>query len=158
MKDLTIDIEDFKLNVRAAGVLIHNNKLLVHKNINSDHYAIVGGRVEIGESSEETIKREVQEELGKDIEIIECIGTIENFFESKDSKYHEILFVHKIEFENDEDKTIEYTLDNKEGKDYLHYEWLELDKLDNYNLVPSVIKQIVKKNKFPIHIINNELS
>ena len=158
MKDLTIDIEDFKLNVRAAGVLIHNNKLLVHKNINSDHYAIVGGRVEIGESSEETIKREVQEELGKDIEIIECIGTIENFFESKDSKYHEILFVHKIEFENDEDKTIEYTLDNKEGKDYSHYEWLELDKLDNYNLVPSVIKQIVKKNKFPIHIINNELS
>lgn len=158
MKDLTIDIEDFKLNVRAAGVLIHNNKLLVHKNINSDHYAIVGGRVEIGESSEETIKREVQEELGKDIEIIECIGTIENFFESKDSKYHEILFVHKIEFENDEDKTIEYALDNKEGKDYLHYEWLELDKLDNYNLVPSVIKQIVKKNKFPIHIINNELS
>ena len=31
--DLTIDVEDYKLNVRAAGVIIHNNKVLVHKKI-----------------------------------------------------------------------------------------------------------------------------
>ena len=56
--DLTIDVEDYKLNVRAAGVIIHNNKILVHKNINSDHYSLIGGRVEIGEDSENTVKRE----------------------------------------------------------------------------------------------------
>lgn len=63
--DLTIDVENYKLNIRAAGVIIHNGKVLVHRNINSDHYALIGGRVEIGESSADTVKREIQEELGK---------------------------------------------------------------------------------------------
>ncbi len=54
--DITINVEDYKLNVRAAGVIIHDGKILAHKNINSDHYALIGGRVEIGESSANTIK------------------------------------------------------------------------------------------------------
>ena len=91
--DITIDVDDYKLNVRAAGVMIHNGKILVHRNVNSDHYALIGGRVEIGESSANTIKREIKEELGKDIEITGYISTIENFFEMKGSKYHEIEFV-----------------------------------------------------------------
>ena len=57
--DLTIDVENCLLNVRAAGVIIHNNKLLVHKNENSNHYSLIGGRVEIGEDSKTTLKREI---------------------------------------------------------------------------------------------------
>ena len=39
--DLTLDVEDYKLNVRAAGVIIHNGKILVHRNVNIDHYALI---------------------------------------------------------------------------------------------------------------------
>ena len=46
--DLTIKVEDYKLNVRAAGIIIHNNKVLTHRNLNSNHYTFIGGRVEIG--------------------------------------------------------------------------------------------------------------
>lgn len=155
--DITIDVQDYKLNVRAAGIMIHNGKILVHKNIDSNHYALIGGRVEIGENSADTIKREIREELGKEIEITGYISTIENFFEMKGSKYHEIMFVHKIEFKNEEDKKIEYTMKNVEGKDYLQYEWIELDKIDEYPLVPKVIKSVLKENKFPVHKINCEL-
>ena len=152
--DLTLNVDDYKLNVRAAGILIHNNKLLAHKNINLDHYALLGGRVEIGEDSAKTLKREVKEELGKEIQITGYIATVENFFEMKGSKYHEILFIHKIEFTNEQDKKIQHTLKNIEGKDYLQYEWLDLDKIDEYPLVPKVIKEIVKKKQLPVHIIN----
>ena len=155
--DITLDVEDYKLNIRAAGVIIHNGKILAHRNINSDHYALVGGRVQIGENSAKTVKREMQEELGKNIEIISYIATIENFFEMKGSKYHEILFVHQAEFINDEDKKIEYTLKNKEGKDYLHYEWLDLNKIEEYPLYPKAIQTILKEQKFPTHKINDEL-
>ena len=155
--DLTINVEDYVLNVRAAGVLIHNGKILAHKDINSDHYALIGGRVEIGENSADTIKREIKEELGKDIEITGYIATIENFFEMKGSKYHEIMFVHKIEFTNEDDKKIEYTMKNIEGKDYLHYEWIDLEKIDEYKILPKVIKEILKEKNFPTHKINNEL-
>ena len=93
--DITIDVNDYKLNVRAACVIKHNNKILVHKNINSNHYCLIGGRVKIGEDSETTIKREVEEEIGKQIEITGYIATIENFFEMKGSKYHEYMFVYQ---------------------------------------------------------------
>lgn len=155
--DITLDVEDYKLNIRAAGVIIHNGKILAHRNINSDHYALVGGRVQIGENSAKTVKREMQEELGKNIEITGYIATIENFFEMKGSKYHEILFVHQAEFINDEDKKIEYTLKNKEGKDYLQYEWLDLNKIEEYPLYPKAIQTILKEQKFPTHKINDDI-
>ena len=153
--DITVDVGNYKLNVRVAGIIIHNNKLLVHKDINSDHYALIGGRVKIGEDSETALKRELQEELGKNIEITEYISTIENFFEMKETKYHEILFVYQAEFIEEEDKKIVYTLKNAEGKDYLKYEWLDLDKIDQYPLLPKTIKSILKENKFPVHKIDS---
>lgn len=155
--DITLDVEDYKLNIRAAGVIIHKGKILAHRNINSDHYALVGGRVQIGENSSKTVKREMQEELGKNVEITGYIATIENFFEMKGSKYHEILFVHQAEFINEDDKKIEYTLKNKEGKDYLQYEWIDLDKIEEYPLYPKTIQTILKEQKFPTHKINDEL-
>lgn len=155
--DITIDVNDYKLNVRAACVIKHNNKILVHKNINSNHYCLIGGRVKIGEDSETTIKREVEEEIGKQIEITGYIATIENFFEMKGSKYHEILFVHKAEFVDKEDKKIEYTLKNTEGEDWLKYEWLDISKIDEYPLLPTSIKSVLKENKFPVHKINKDI-
>ena len=156
-RDLTLNVLDYKLNIRSAGIIIHNGKVLVHRNINNNHYALVGGRVEIGEDSASTLKREIKEEMGKEIEITGYVSTIENFFEMKDSKYHEIMFVHRAEFVDDEDKKIEYTIKNIEGEDYLQYEWIEINKIDEYPIVPKAIKEILKENKFPVHKINIDL-
>ena len=154
--DITIDVNDYMLNVRASVIIIHNNKVLLHRNINSDHYALLGGRVGIGEDSESTAKREVKEELGKDIEIVDYFATIENLFEMKDKKYHEIMFVYKAEFADDKDKLIEDTLENIEGKDYLKYEWCDIDKIDEYNLKPKIMKKVLKEKDSPIHLINKD--
>ena len=154
--DITIDVEEYKLNVRAAGIIIHNNKILTHRNTKSDHYALIGGRVEIGEDSETTLKREIMEEMGKEIEITGYISTIENFFEMESKKYHEIMFVHKAEFKNEKDQKIEDTIKNIEGKDYLVYEWIPLEKIDEYPIKPEVVKEILKQGKFPIHKINKD--
>ena len=154
--DLTLDIEDYKLNIRAAAVIIHNNKILVHKDVRKDHCTLLGGRIAIGENSEETVKREIKEEIGKETEIIGYIGTIENFFEMNKKKYYEILFIHRVEFINGEDKKIDYTIHNIEGKEYLQYEWLDIDKIKEYNILPKCLKDILKSQNFPIHIINND--
>lgn len=155
--DLTLDVEDYKLNIRSAGLIIHNNKVLVHDNINTDYYCLPGGRIAIGENSEETIKRELKEELGKEVEVLEYVSTIENFFEMNNTKYHEIYFVHRLEFKDDEDKKIEYTLDNMEGKDYLKYKWLDINEIEEYKILPKCLKQVIKDAKFPVHCINDDL-
>lgn len=154
--DLTLDVEEYKLNIRAAGIIVHNNKILVHKNLNKNHYCLPGGRVQIGENSKETIKREIKEELGKEVKIINYVSTIENFFEMDKLKYHEIYFLYKIEFINDIDKKIDYDLNNIEGKKYLRYKWIDLDKIEEYNILPKCLKEILKAKVFPIHKINND--
>ena len=154
--DITINVGEYLLNVRTSGVIIHNNKILLHKNINEEHYALVGGRVAIGESSEDALKREIKEELGKEIEITGYISTIENFFPMKDSKYYEILFVHKFDFKNEEDKKIIETMHNVEGKDYLKYEWIDMNELEKCDLRPKVIKDILIKENFPAYKVNND--
>ena len=152
--DLTIDIKDYKLNIRAACIIKHNNKVLLHKSDDKDHYCLIGGRVEIGENSENTIRREIIEELGKEIDITRYVSTIENFFEFEGSKYHEYMFVYEAEFKDEKDKLIEDTLCNIEGKDYLKYYWIDLKDIDNVDIKPKVIKDILKEGKYPVHKIN----
>ena len=115
--DLSVVLNNQKLNIRACAIIIHDNKLLVHNNVNESHVALVGGRVKIGESSEQTLKREIMEEMGKEIEILEYVSTIENFFEADDMPYHEIMFVYRVDFKNEEDKKIIETIHNVEGED-----------------------------------------
>ena len=152
--DLTIDIKDYKLNIRAACIIKHNNKVLLHKTDSRNHYCLIGGRVEIGENSENTIRREIKEELGKEIDIIGYVSTIENFFTFEGSKYHEYMFVYEAEFKEDKDKLIEDTLSNIEGNDYLKYYWIDLKDIDNVDIKPKVIKDILKEEKYPVHKIN----
>ena len=154
--DLSVVLNNQKLNIRACAIIIHDNKLLVHNNVNESHVALVGGRVKIGESSEQTLKREIMEEMGKEIEIIEYVSTIENFFEADDMPYHEIMFVYRVDFKNEEDKKIIETIHNVEGEDELRYDWIDLDKIDEYPLKPDILKELLRNNKYLGHGINDE--
>ena len=154
--DLSVVLNNQKLNIRACAIIIHDNKLLVHNNVNESHVALVGGRVKIGESSEQTLKREIMEEMGKEIEIIEYVSTIENFFEADDMPYHEIMFVYRVDFKNEEDKKIIETIHNVEGEDELRYDWIDLDKINEYPLKPDILKDLLRNNKYLGHGINDE--
>lgn len=62
---------------RAAGILIEDEKvLLIHRTRERDgaireYYVVPGGGIEEGETIEEATKREVKEETGIDVELIE---------------------------------------------------------------------------------------
>lgn len=161
MQDLTIYLDEGVLNCRAAAIINHNGKILFHKNTAEAHYALIGGRVQITESSDDTIKREVKEEIGKELEITGYICTVENFFEHKGKTFHEIMFVHQAEFVNDEDKKILDTIQNIEEAEHkagkqIQYEWIDINELDKYEIKPAIIKDVLKKGKFPVHIVNKE--
>ena len=61
-----------------------------------------------------------------------------------------------LDFVNEEDKKIDYNMNNIEGKEYLKYEWLDLDKIKEYNILPECLKDMLKSPNFPIHIIYND--
>ncbi len=46
---------------------------------------------------------------------------------------------------------------NMEGKDYLQYEWIDIDKLEEYPIKPDCVKEVLKEGKFPLHHIHKEI-
>ena len=78
--DLTIKDTDNMLNIRVAGIIIKDNRVLMVKNLRSDYIYSLGGRLKFGESARQGVVREVEEETGIRLEI-DRLGFIhENFF------------------------------------------------------------------------------
>lgn len=84
--DVSVIINNTKFNYRVATLIKNDDKLLLHKSKEDDFYAIPGGRIMIGENSENALKRELQEEIGAKINIKDYLGTVENFFEYNEKK------------------------------------------------------------------------
>lgn len=64
------------------------------------------------------------------------------------------MFIYQAEFKEKKDKLIEEELKNIEGKDYLKYVWLDLNKISEHPILPQVVKEILKEGKYPVHKIN----
>ena len=150
--DLRFLVDGMKLNVRAGVMIIKDGKVLLHKNDNKDNYCLPGGGVKFLESSDETVIREVKEETGMDIKIDEFVSTIENIFEQNGIKFHEIYFIYKASPVGDIDTS--KVINNLEGKP-LKYGFVDIDKIDDYYILPVVSKDLIKNKKE--HIINREI-
>ena len=151
--DITIDVADYKLNIRAAAIIIHKGKVLLHNDKKLGFYALVGGRVAIGEDSKNTLHREILEEIGKEVEIQNYAFTVENFFTHNNQKFHEIMFVYQADFKKEDDKQLETTIQNMEGNNYLQYDWIPIEKLEEYDIRPKQIVPLLQKGEYPKNII-----
>ncbi|ATU08525.1 NUDIX domain-containing protein [Methanohalophilus portucalensis] len=73
------------------GVIILNRKIVLIKRKNEPYrgsFALPGGFVEIGETTEEAVKREVMEETGLLIEILKLVGVYSD--PSRDPRGHTV--------------------------------------------------------------------
>lgn len=85
-------------NYRVVGVAVHENFVLLHQAEGEDFWTFPGGRAEFGETAEQTLKREMREELAVDVEIIRLLWFVENFFTYADKRYHEIALYFLMQF------------------------------------------------------------
>lgn len=152
--DISTNIGNSVFNFRVCALIIHDNKLLCHKCDKDVYYATPGGRVMTGEPSEHAIIREMKEELNKEIISEGLLAIIENFFTANGKPYHEILFAYKCEFEDEQDKSITETLKCIEPGKNVNYEWIDLNDLQHTDIRPAVIKEVLSKKDFPVHIVN----
>ena len=102
-KDLSVMIDDVKLNIRVGAIIKYQDKILVEKNKNVDFYVVPGGRVKTLENSKDTLLRELNEELGIDFsnEEFKLKSFIENFFTFDNNKYHELYLLYEVNLQNE---------------------------------------------------------
>ncbi|MFL0490370.1 DNA mismatch repair protein MutT [Bacillus sp. AFS054943] len=83
---------------KAFGIAIHHDRLLVQE-YNMDNeifYRPLGGSIEIGEKSADTVIREFTEELHTEIEVTDYLGCLENIFYSGEEIGHEIIQLYSL--------------------------------------------------------------
>lgn len=153
-KDISILIDDIKLNIRVGAIINYKNKILIEKNKNVDFAVIPGGRIKTLENSKEALIREVKEEIGIDItnEKIELIGLIENFFNFNNNTYHELYLIYKVEL--NDTYNIEENFINKDDSN-ASYNLISKNEINNIKMMPYVLKEIVNLDSFKHYIVNN---
>ncbi|GCE04621.1 NUDIX hydrolase [Dictyobacter aurantiacus] len=92
-----------KFTYRVGGIAIHEGRVLCQKatlDPRGVFWFLPGGRAELGESSQETLRREIQEELGEQAHIGGLLYVVENFF-SDGIDHHEISLYFELAFPPD---------------------------------------------------------
>lgn len=144
----TLDKKRFRL--RAAAIIIEDNHVLFATNDSENYYYSIGGGIEIGETTEQAVLREVYEETGIQYEIDRLAFVQENFFKRNDGmlkglECHEITFYFLMKSRgtkalNSHSKTANNTIEER-------MEWLPIDKLDKFTAYPEFFREKLKDLK-----------
>ena len=103
--DLSLMIDDIRLNIRAGIIFRYNNKTLIEVlKTREGNSVIPGGRVKIDELCVDSLKREIKEELHYELvdEKISFIKNLEYFYEYNGEKVHELFFVYKYSMDEED--------------------------------------------------------
>ena len=96
---IRLDHKPQLFSFRVACLVFQNGHLLVNRSVTDRYWALPGGRAEIGESSEETILREIEEELHVKARIERLLWSVENFFTYGEYRAHELAFYYLVHLE-----------------------------------------------------------
>lgn len=159
--DILFRTEDFVFSFRVGGLLIHDGKILLQRAKNDD-YAIIGGHVAAFETTEETLRREFQEELHADVEVGDLAAVGEIFFPWGKKPCHQICLFYRVTLK--EPVTIPtdgvfcgYDALENQRLD-LDFCWVKLDELRNGLKLypPEIIPWILGETPTVSHFVYRE--
>lgn len=118
----------------TAGIIIDNNKILIAQRGANEKLAgkweFPGGKIEVGETPQQCLKREIMEELEVDIEVGDYLG--ESIYTYPNGEIKLIAY-----FATAVDGDIKLSVHDK-------IEWITISEIDKYDFVPADITFIEK--------------
>ena len=131
--------------VALKGAIFNKNKFLIIKRSNKtrgEHgfWEFPGGRMEFGETPEETLSRELLEEVGLKVEIIKPLDTW-SFFRDENTQIVGITYLCEA-------VSSEVIL----SEEHVDFAWVTFEDIRNYNIKPHIIEQIERWYKRELEI------
>ena len=177
LNEKSVEISNPKLRYGARGIVIRDDgKIAVFNKSKKNEYKLPGGGIEKNENPKEAFKREVLEETGCIIEIIDELGTTEEYKSQDNFKQTSFVFVGKV---IEDTKILHLTQKEKDEGAILTWEYpytaLELIKNSYNNLIASdyesvyhtkfvvfrdrkILEFYLNKFKISLEFINNWLN
>ena len=130
-RDMCVPCEEGIINIRVGAIILKEGRFLMVRNDQADYFYSVGGRIKFGETAEEAVIREVEEETGTRMKINHLGFVQENYFIGDTPPrlgkvYYEISFFFYMDTpENFEPVCLSFT-ENGNQKEYL--EWVSPDE------------------------------
>lgn len=141
--DISFKVENAKFNYRVCAVIISEGRILAMHDERSPYFYLPGGRVEMGETVEHAVIREVQEELCITPKIIRPLWMNQAFFTEDVDKlnYHELCIYFLMDISETDILSRGNKFSLQEGK-YIHeFEWLEFERLEKEYFYPLFLKK-----------------
>lgn len=111
-------------------ILIDNRKEEILDEANGK-WEVPGGKIEFGETPESTVKREIFEETGYNVNVKRIVPYSNvSMWEYSDCKQHTVIFFYVCELANNEHIEIR-------DKRINTYKWINLSELSDYNFLPG---------------------
>lgn len=118
----------------AICLFRYENKILVAEGKDpvkdQTFYRPLGGGIVFGERSEETIQREIKEELNEEVSALRYLGTLENIFVFNGNLGHEIVQIYDGTLVNSKLYEQAELEGNEEGEGQFRAFWKHLDEFD----------------------------
>ena len=153
-KDWLFTGDGYLCDLRAVGVLVKDGMLLVQRDRDGTEYALPGGHVKIGETTDDALRREFKEETGADIKCSRLLWTEECFWNWDGRDAHNIAFYYLVEL--CEDTTIPLTdefVPHKDNDNVL-IGWMPVENLKNITIYPAFLKEeIFSLDSPPKHFV-----
>ena len=131
-QDFRTKLNQMVFGVRATALIVKDNRLLVVED--EDGFYTIGGAIQVDEATEDAVVREVKEELGVASRAVQLAFIVENRFEQTGVHYHNIEFHYLVDLLEDAPLTMQ------EDEKTQPCEWIDLDKLEDFQLVPAFLK------------------
>ncbi len=141
-----------RIRVIAICIFRNGNKILVAEGFdpikNQSFYRPLGGGVEFGEKSAETVKREIMEELKEEVTDIHYLSTIENIFVFDGNMGHEIVQVYDGKFVNTQLYQQSEILGMEDGAGEFKAVWKEIESFNAHApLYPDGLQEMLIRLK-----------
>jgi ADP-ribose pyrophosphatase YjhB (NUDIX family) len=119
----------------ALGIVVRDGYALVeefcgeHSQGTGAYCRLLGGTIEFGERSADTVVREFREELGVEVSVIRYLGCIENIFEVQGRTGHEIVQLYEVRWPDDERARTKDPIPVTEGQRVGVARWIKVAEL-----------------------------
>ena len=141
-----------KLKVKAICLFQQDDYIFVSKSydkIKKDYYyRPIGGTTEFGEYTENTITREIKEELNAEIKDIKLCRVIENIFTCDGLDGHEIVFLYKADFKDKKYYEIKEHHITESNGEKIPVFWIKIEEFlsNRLRLVPEKLTEYIIEN------------